>query len=208
MMLSLSLHRSEPLRPHAVVDMARMASARAAEGNDGRTEGMAGARGRGLLLLAVTAPGISGAAAAESVVTYHGALNRSGLCEAPGLTWAKAVTVELDAGFNATVDGAVYAQPLYWVPPSGEGAARIIVATENNFVYALNAATGVRIWRDGPWEAGAALWAAVREHRPNGRHRHPDDRSGRRGSSLEAFSRRPATARATRCSAFRSPPAT
>ena len=102
---------------------------------------------RGLMLLAVAAPGVSGAAAADSVVTYHGALNRSGLYEAPGLTWAKAATVQLDAGFNASVDGAVYAQPLYWVPPSGGGAARIIVATENNFVYAVNAATGAQIWR-------------------------------------------------------------
>ncbi len=102
---------------------------------------------RGLMLLAVAASGVSDAAAAESVVTYHGAVDRSGLYEAPGLTWAKAATVQLDAGFNAKVDGAVYAQPLYWVPPSGGGAARIIVATENNFVYALNAATGARIWR-------------------------------------------------------------
>jgi hypothetical protein len=104
---------------------------------------------RGLMVLAAVAAaaGVNGAAAAESVVTYHGALDRSGLYEAPGLTWAKAATVQLDAGFNAKVDGAVYAQPLYWVPPSGGGAARIIVATENNFVYALNAATGAQIWR-------------------------------------------------------------
>ena len=99
------------------------------------------------MLLAAAAAGVSGAAAADSVVTYHGALDRSGLYEAPGLTWAKAATVQLDANFNAKVDGAVYAQPLYWVPSSGGGAARIIVATENNFVYALNAATGAHIWR-------------------------------------------------------------
>jgi hypothetical protein len=33
-----------------------------------------------------------------------------------------------------------------WVPPTGGGAARIIVATESDFVYALNAATGAQIW--------------------------------------------------------------
>jgi outer membrane protein assembly factor BamB len=99
------------------------------------------------MLAAAAAAGVSGAAAADSVVTYHGALDRSGLYQAPGLTWAKAATVQLDANFNAKVDGAVYAQPLYWVPSSGGGAARIIVATENNFVYALNAATGAHIWR-------------------------------------------------------------
>ena len=102
---------------------------------------------RGLMLLTAAAAGVGGAAAGESVVTYHGALNRSGLYEAPGLTWAKAATVQLDAGFQATVDGAVYAQPLYWVPSSGGGAARLIVATENNQIYALNARTGARIWR-------------------------------------------------------------
>jgi hypothetical protein len=89
---------------------------------------------------------LSGTAADESVITYHGAADRSGLYVAPGLTWAKATTVRLDAGFHATVDGAIYGQPLYWVPPAG-GAARIIVATEKNFVYALDAATGAQIWR-------------------------------------------------------------
>jgi PQQ enzyme repeat len=40
----------------------------------------------------------------------------------------------------------VYAQPLYWVPPTGTGAERLIVATEQNFVYALDASTGKQIW--------------------------------------------------------------
>ena len=101
---------------------------------------------RGVTLLIVAAAGMSGAVADESVVTYHGALDRSGHYLAPALTWAKATSVQLDAGFNATVDGAVYSQPLYWVPPTGGGAARLIVATENNNVYALNARTGKPIW--------------------------------------------------------------
>ncbi len=102
---------------------------------------------RGLTLLVAAAAGVGGAAAAESVVTYHGAADRSGHYVAPKLTWTEAATVRLDAGFSATVDGAVYGQPLYWVPPASGGAARIIVATEQNFVYALDAATGARIWR-------------------------------------------------------------
>jgi hypothetical protein len=89
--------------------------------------------------------GLSGAAADESVITYHGAADRSGHYVAPGLTFAKAATIRLDAGFHATVDGAVYSQPLYWVPPGG-GAARLIVATENNKIYALDARTGASIW--------------------------------------------------------------
>ncbi len=101
---------------------------------------------RGLSLLMAAAAGLGGAAADQSVVTYHAAADRSGLYVAPALTWAKAPTVRLDTGFHATVDGAVYAQPLYWVPPAGGGAARIIVATEQNFVYALDASTGAQIW--------------------------------------------------------------
>jgi hypothetical protein len=99
----------------------------------------------GLTLLLGTATSF-GAAADESVITYHRAADRNGHYVAPALTWAKAATVRLDAGFHATVDGAVYSQPLYWVPPSGGGAARIIVATENNKVYALDARTGAPIW--------------------------------------------------------------
>jgi hypothetical protein len=94
----------------------------------------------------VAAAGVSGAAADESVITYHGAADRSGLYVAPGLTFAKAATVRLDTGFHATVDGAIYGQPLYWVPTGG-AAAHIIVATETNFVYALDAATGAQFWR-------------------------------------------------------------
>ena len=101
---------------------------------------------RGLTLLMAAASGVGGAAAAESGITYHGATDRSGLYVAPKLTWTEAATSRLDAGFHATVDGAVYGQPLYWVPPAGGGAARIIVATEQNFVYALDASTGKQIW--------------------------------------------------------------
>ena len=99
----------------------------------------------GLTLLIAAAAGVGGAAAAASVTTYHGYADRSGLYVAPTLTWTKAATVRLDTGFHATIDGVVHSQPLYWVPPGG-GAARIIVATENNKVYALDAATGARIW--------------------------------------------------------------
>ena len=101
----------------------------------------------GLMLLASAAASVGGAAAADSVITYHGAADRSGLYVAPELTFAKAATVRLDPGFNATtLNGPIYGQPLYWVPPAGGGAARIIVATENDFVYALDAGTGAQIW--------------------------------------------------------------
>jgi hypothetical protein len=100
---------------------------------------------RCLTLLMAPAAGIGNAVADESVITYHNAANRSGLCVAPTLTWTKAPAVKLNTSFHAAVEGWVCAQPLYWVPPTG-GAARIIVATENNFVYALNPSTGEQIW--------------------------------------------------------------
>ena len=96
---------------------------------------------RCLTLLIAAAASIGNAVAAESVITYHNAANRSGLYVAPTLSWTTAPHVKLDTSFHATVDGDVYAQPLYWAP-----ADSVIVATENNFVYALNAGTGAQLW--------------------------------------------------------------
>jgi hypothetical protein len=155
-------------------------------------------------MLMAAAAGFGSAAADESVVTYHGAADRSGLDVAPTLTWTKAAQVRLDASFHAAVDGAVYSQPLYWVPPGG-GAARLIVATENNFIYALNAATGGQIWR-------TSLGAPVPlSELPCGN----IDPMGVTGTPAidpttgivywKRLSKRPAAARATWCSAFRSP---
>jgi hypothetical protein len=133
---------------------------------------------RGLTLLAAAAAGLSGAAADDSVITYHGAADRSGHYIAPKLTWTQAATVRLDAGFHATVDGAIYAQPLYWVPPAGGGAARIIVATEKNFVYALDADTGAQIWRTSLGARVPLAALPCGNINPPGGHRHADDRSG------------------------------
>jgi PQQ-like domain len=86
------------------------------------------------------------AATAQSVVTYHNAPDRSGLYTVPGLTVAAAANLHLDPGFNATVSGNVYAQPLYWQPP-GAKTGLLIVATESNLVYGLNANTGAQVWK-------------------------------------------------------------
>ena len=47
--------------------------------------------------------------------------------------------------FDGYVEGHIYAQPLYWHPPGSERGL-IIAATESDFVYALDAATGRVIW--------------------------------------------------------------
>jgi hypothetical protein len=89
------------------------------------------------------APGI---AQAQSVVTYHNAPDRSGAYIVPGLTLAGASKLHLDPAFNATVSGNVYAQPLYWVP-AGSKTGLLIVVTESNLVYGLNANTGAQVWK-------------------------------------------------------------
>jgi outer membrane protein assembly factor BamB len=85
-------------------------------------------------------------ARAQSVLTYHNAANRSGLYTVPGLTFAAAAKMHLDTGFSAIVSGNVYAQPLYW-EPAGSGTKLLIVATESNTVYGLNANTGAQVWK-------------------------------------------------------------
>jgi outer membrane protein assembly factor BamB len=85
-------------------------------------------------------------ALAQSVITYHNAADRSGTYKVPGLTFAAAAKLHLDAAFHATISGNVYAQPLYW-RPAGAKAGLLIVATESNLVYALNAGTGAQVWK-------------------------------------------------------------
>lgn len=98
----------------------------------------------GLAMFSGLAP-VSGIARAQSVVTYHNSPSRSGDYTVPGLTAAAAATLHKDSNFSATVSGNVYAQPLYW-KPSGATVGLLIVATESNLVYALNADTGAQVW--------------------------------------------------------------
>jgi len=92
-------------------------------------------------LLALSVP-----AGAQSVLTYHGTANRYGAYVVPGLTTAAAANMHLVTGFNGVVNGAVYAQPLYWRAP-GAKTGQVIVATETNQVTALNPTTGAVVWQ-------------------------------------------------------------
>ncbi|MBV8525573.1 MAG: PQQ-binding-like beta-propeller repeat protein [Acetobacteraceae bacterium] len=78
--------------------------------------------------------------------TYHAAEDRSGRYSVPGLTWANAASITRDASFDGAVDGRVYAQPLYW-RPENRAHGLVIVATETNHVYGLDAATGHPLWQ-------------------------------------------------------------
>src|SRR6185437_10180449 len=82
--------------------------------------------------------GIARPAVAQNVLTYHNTPDRHGLYTVPGLTDAAAAGIHL--GFKATISGNVYAQPLYWKAAGKPGL--VIVATESNLVYALNANSG------------------------------------------------------------------
>ena len=88
---------------------------------------------------------LASGAIAGNVVTYHNSPARSGAYVVPGLTTASAASITKVAGFAPALTGHIYAQPLYWKPKGG--TAELIVATESNIVYALNAGTGAVIWQ-------------------------------------------------------------
>jgi outer membrane protein assembly factor BamB len=96
--------------------------------------------------LAVTLISAPAAAVDQSVSTYHGALDRAGRYVVPGLTYERARGLRLDPSFHAAFQGHVLAQPLLWRGP-GSGAGVLIVATEEDEVYALDARSGAQIWK-------------------------------------------------------------
>jgi hypothetical protein len=96
-------------------------------------------------LLGLARPG--GAAEATSqVLTYHGDAARSGNFIVPKLDAEHARALHPDPDFHAAIQGHVYAQPLFW-HPSGSGAGSLLVATEDNIVYALDGTSGKTLWQ-------------------------------------------------------------
>src|SRR5271169_841777 len=89
----------------------------------------------------IYAPAARAAENDPTVPAYHADAARSGHYVVPGLTWANAGNMRLDAAFDRHVPGNVYAQPLYW-HPAGAARGLVIVATEDNAVVALDADTG------------------------------------------------------------------
>src|SRR6185437_3124725 len=73
-------------------------------------------------------------------------LSRDGLYIDAAFTPSAAAGLTRDLNFNGTISGNVYAQPLYIENGPG-GVAMVIVVTESNNVYALNASTGTVIWQ-------------------------------------------------------------
>lgn len=94
----------------------------------------------------LASPALAATPTDATVAFYHGAPDRAGNYVVPGLTYQSAGAVRRDTGFDGRLEGHIYAQPLYWRPP---GAARglIIVATESDIVFALDATSGRPVWR-------------------------------------------------------------
>src|SRR5262249_42929921 len=85
-------------------------------------------------------PSACASAEEHGVLADHNDAARSGHFVVPALTWQKARTLRLDAGFAARVAGHLYAQPLTWRTP---GAGTIVLtASEDNVVQAFDAHSG------------------------------------------------------------------
>jgi hypothetical protein len=102
-------------------------------------------RWAGLGVMIGAAAGVAQAQTA-TVAFYHNSADHAGLFVVPGLTAATVSATKQDSGFNGAVSGVIQAAPLYW-HPAGATAGTVIIATENDTVYALNEATGVPVWQ-------------------------------------------------------------
>jgi outer membrane protein assembly factor BamB len=91
-----------------------------------------------------------------SVIQHHNHANRDGVFVDAKLTKAAVAGMHLDTSFTATLAGQTYAQPLF-VDGALGGKDALIVATEQNVVYALDAANGSAIWQTQPLGAPVKL---------------------------------------------------
>ncbi len=96
-----------------------------------------------LLLIIIRSPGPARAQSFAGVLTWHNDVERTGqnLNEAI-LTAANVNSTQFGKKFSYSVDGQIYAQPLYvpGVNIPGQGTHNVVyVATENDSVYAFDA---------------------------------------------------------------------
>jgi outer membrane protein assembly factor BamB len=91
-----------------------------------------------LALLALLASG--------GVLEHHGGPSRDGLYVDAAFSRSGARGLHRDASFDGRIAGEVYAQPLL-LPGKAGGRDLLVVATEENAVYGLDARTGHVLWR-------------------------------------------------------------
>jgi hypothetical protein len=87
-----------------------------------------------------------GAGPRVNVTQYHNDAARAGLYIDAAFTPGAAANLRRDLNFDGTISGAVYAQPLY-IEGGPSDRAMVIVVTESNNVYALDAGDGSIIWQ-------------------------------------------------------------
>jgi hypothetical protein len=98
-----------------------------------------------LVGLSVVLVSAGAAFAAVNVTQHHNHGTRDGLYVDSAFTPALAAGLKRDLNFDGRVIGNVYAQPLYIEGGPG-GKAMVIVVTESNYVYALDALSGGTLW--------------------------------------------------------------
>jgi outer membrane protein assembly factor BamB len=81
----------------------------------------------------------------DSVLQHHKSPSRDGVYTQPLITPANAGAMHVDPTFTAVTQGATYAQPLFLDGGPG-GKDLVFAATEENWIYALDAATGATVW--------------------------------------------------------------
>jgi outer membrane protein assembly factor BamB len=114
---------------------------------DGVADGVEGARD---IALEAGKPDVTGGGDATghaSVLQHHNNASRDGFYVDPALSRAAIAKLHMDPAFaGATLSGPTYAQPLYLAGANG-APDLVIVATEQNHVYAFDASQGGKpIW--------------------------------------------------------------
>src|SRR4026208_585072 len=85
------------------------------------------------------------ASAQVNVTQEHNHLSRDGLFIDSAFTPVTVANLMRDLGFDGTISGNVYAQPVYI--EGGRNGPMVIAVTESNNVYALDANDGSIIWQ-------------------------------------------------------------
>src|SRR5436853_7433403 len=98
------------------------------------------------LLVAILWSGVVPVSAQVNVTQEHNNPSRDGVYIDSAFTPSAAANLVRDLGFDGTISGNVYAQPLY-VDNGPNGRPTIIAVTESNNVYALDAVEGSIIWQ-------------------------------------------------------------
>src|SRR5438445_5205593 len=95
-------------------------------------------------LVAILWSAVLPAKAQVNVTQEHNNPSRDGVYIDSAFTPSAVANLTRDLGFDGTISGNVYAQPLYI--EGGPNGPIVIAVTESNNVYALNATTGLQIW--------------------------------------------------------------